>query len=145
MIKVNKRTNSNLRSSKTQEFSNTISKTETPLSFMVQKKTISRSRFESPLNLRRNLTRKRPKGQEMRRLSLDKSENKELRRDAKGHPIIKGSKKFKVTFKDLISKENLVEYVIIEDYKKYHNETFSIRQSTNGDKDDNTSCACNIF
>ena len=76
--------------------------------------------------------------------SLNESinENINIRKDARGYPIRKGNKKYKVTFKDLISKENLVNYIDIEDYKKYN----MTNNSHISDIDnDNTSCTCIII
>ena len=64
------------------------------------------------------------------------------RKDARGYPIAKGNKKYKVTFKDLVSKENLVHYIEIEDYKKYN---ISNNSQVSDVDNDNASCSCKIF
>ena len=66
---------------------------------------------------------------------------KKIRKDAKGNPIVKGNKNYKVTFKDLISKEKLVQYVEIEDHKKYNFANSHMSEPEN----DNVSCTCVIF
>ena len=65
-----------------------------------------------------------------------------IRKDARGYQIVKGNKKYKVTFKDLISKENLVNYIEIEDYKKYN---ITINSHISDTDNDDTSCTCGIF
>ncbi len=74
---------------------------------------------------------------------LNNSFNENIRKDARGYQIKKGNKKYKVTFKDLISKEKLVTYIDIEDFKKYkiNNNNTQINDIEN----DNTSCTCVIF
>lgn len=70
-------------------------------------------------------------------------ENFGLRIDARGIPIRKGNKKYKVTFKDLISKENLVNYIEVEDYKRYNQVNIKAQEYESEGND--TSRTCKIF
>ncbi len=81
-----------------------------------------------------------------------------IRRDAKGNPIVKGRKKHRVSFKDVLDKNaDLVEVVEIESFKDYNAEELSIvedKNATFGNQsntrngcsgNDNTSCTCIVF
>jgi len=73
-----------------------------------------------------------------------------IRKDFKGNPILKGGKKHRISFKDLIGKNNnLVETIEIESYKAFNafNETIIEDDDKKDIKDqnDNTSCSCVIF
>ena len=65
-----------------------------------------------------------------------------IRRDAKGYPIKKGNKQYKVTFKDMVSKQNLVDFINIEEFKKYN---LSYNSTNSYNDSDNASCSCEIF
>ena len=94
-------------------------------------------------NLERNLNKNKNKIKEnlietQSKFLIEKGKEKEnIRKDARGNPIQKGNKKYKVTFKDLISKENLVNTIDIKKYK--------ISQYSDLNKNDNVTCSCTIF
>lgn len=68
-----------------------------------------------------------------------------IRKDAKGVPIVKGHKKHRVTFRDFISKQSLIDFINIESFKKDNSiENSTISQEKTEDSD-NTSCTCLIY
>ena len=77
----------------------------------------------------------------LRRESNFDTNDVKLRYDVKGNPIIRGKhKKQRVTFRDLISKEKLVEFVNIPRESNKDDEA-----SKKNEEKDSMSCACLIF
>ncbi len=74
-----------------------------------------------------------------------------IRKDANGVPIIRGKKRHRVTFKDMIDiKFELIDEVEVESYKDYNAKEISILEESNkkinnDNNNDNTSCTCLIF
>lgn len=88
----------------------------------------------------------------VRRVSdISQIKDNKIRRDAKGNVIVKGRKKHRISFKDILNKNaNLVDVVDIESYKEYNAKELSILEEKQGtinnmNINDNTSCACIVF
>jgi hypothetical protein len=144
MSKKGNRLSINIRTSNTKEISRTNSKNENQIPSSLYSSIHLSTQQNEPISLKNIIKRKKTLTKENNQnLKESKTFTKEnIRKDARGYPIVKGNKKYKVTFKDLISKENLVNYIDIEKFNKSFEKQSQI---SDFDKKDNTSCACIIF
>jgi hypothetical protein len=158
----------NLRHSKTNtlnEFNNIYSKNENlirvrPYSSSLLKfksiKTITNKNFQiinEPINLKKIMLQKKISNndnktfyslKDTRTISIGNGREK-VRKDARGIPIVKGNKKYKVSFIDFISKEKLIDIVEFQKYDHQNtNNTNNFGKFSSKNKQQ-TSCKCNIF
>jgi hypothetical protein len=81
-----------------------------------------------------------PPSSNFRRESVFETNDVKFRYDSKGNPITRGKfKKQRVTFRDLISKEKLVEFINIPKELNKDNDTSKPKEK------DTMSCACLMF
>ena len=67
------------------------------------------------------------------------------RKDHRGIPILKGNKNYRVSFKDFVTKLDLVEYLDLESYKILNLPDIKSEPPPQEEKNDNTSCSCLVF